>query len=452
MQYGAEMQTRARGATVSAVCALAFLTLANGLCIDVAHAQAASAGEQQRLYEQMVRQPTNYEITFAYVKVATARGDYEAAIGALERLLFYNPDLPAVKYELGTLYYRLRAHDMARRYYREALASRNLDAVTKERIEASLATADQQAQQSRFAGFAQTGVRYQSNASLAPAGGAVRIGGQDFGLSPTQSRKSDGNWFGLAGVSYDYDLPTGVTLETRGLGYLTQQFSLHDLDVGILDGTFGVRIPLSIGSMPGASIKPYVAGGNTWVGGSQYMSSYGAGLSLYLPVTTQFTVEPLAEWRHVNFTIDPTLSSYATGDWYSAGLLTSYLVSDSVKIDARGYFRRGESDTSFQDFNQWAGEAAVSFRFAAPFPWIVTSWAFSPFARMVRTEFDAPNPAIDPVVTRADTQWVAGAVFDTPVNRTFGLSTTVQYDWTDSNISTYRQNNLSILSGPTVRF
>jgi hypothetical protein len=416
-----------------------------------AHAQAG-ADEQDRLYQQMVRQPTNYAITYAFVRVATERGDYEAAIGALERLLFYNPDLPAVKYELGTLYYKLRAHEMARRYYREALASRSLTPELRARIEASLATADHQAQQSRFAGFAQTGLRYQSNASLAPAGGNVRIGGQDFGLAPTQGKQSDGNWFGLAGVSHDYDLPNGVTLETRGLGYLTQQFSLHELNVGILDGTFGARFPLNIAFMPGASVKPYVAGGNTWVGGSQYMSSYGAGVSFNLPVTTQLTVEPIAEWRHVNFTIDPTLSTYGSGDWYTGGLLTSFVASDWVKLDARGYYRRGESGASFQDFDQWIGEAAVTFRFAAPFPWIVYSWAVSPFARMVRTGFDAPNPAIDPVVTRQDTQWVAGVIFDTPITRTFGISTTVQYDWTNSNISTYTQENFSILSGPTVRF
>ncbi|MFX9858938.1 hypothetical protein ABTP71_18635, partial [Acinetobacter baumannii] len=82
--------------SVWAVCALVFFAPAG-----VARAQDAS--EQQNLFQQMVRNPGNHEITFAYVKVATTRGDYEAAIGALERLLFYNPRLTRVKYELGAL-------------------------------------------------------------------------------------------------------------------------------------------------------------------------------------------------------------------------------------------------------------------------------------------------------------------------------------------------------------
>jgi hypothetical protein len=61
-------------------------------------AQDAS-DEQERLHAQMLREPTNYPLTFAYVKVATDRGDYEAAIAALERLLYYNPNLAHVKYD-----------------------------------------------------------------------------------------------------------------------------------------------------------------------------------------------------------------------------------------------------------------------------------------------------------------------------------------------------------------
>ena len=102
-----------------------------------------SASEQQRLYEQMVRRPTDYEATFAFVRVATEHGDYEAAIGALERLLFYNPDQSLVKYELGTLYYRLGSYALAKRYFSRLCGTPDVDAATKARIEASLQTVDQ---------------------------------------------------------------------------------------------------------------------------------------------------------------------------------------------------------------------------------------------------------------------------------------------------------------------
>src|SRR4051794_20017612 len=64
-----------------------------------AWSQDASRSVQDRLWQAVAREPTNYDLTFDLVRVSTQIGDYEAAIGALERLLFYNPDLARVRYE-----------------------------------------------------------------------------------------------------------------------------------------------------------------------------------------------------------------------------------------------------------------------------------------------------------------------------------------------------------------
>lgn len=198
---------------ICSVCTLGFFA-------PVGDALAQEASEQQNLFQQMVRNPSNHDVTFAYVKVATARGDYEAAIGALERLLFYNPKLTRVKYELGALYFRLGSYEMAKRYFKEALASPDIDPITKERVETYLPDTEKQLQPSRFSGFAQTGIRSQSNASFAPGAGVLRLGGQDLALLPTAQKKSDINWFGLVGLSHDYDLQNqrGDILETRAVG------------------------------------------------------------------------------------------------------------------------------------------------------------------------------------------------------------------------------------------
>ncbi len=158
-----------RRLVASLIVASAFLSLQT---VNAAAAQAPS--EQELLFQKMLRNPKDIEVTFAYVKVATERGDYEAAIGALERILFYQPGLARVKYELGSLYFRLGSYEMARRYFREALASPGIDPATRDRIEASLPDAEKQLQQSRLSGFVATGLRYQTNASYAPTSGVVR--------------------------------------------------------------------------------------------------------------------------------------------------------------------------------------------------------------------------------------------------------------------------------------
>ena len=415
----------------------------------------AQGASQEQLFQQIMQQPANHDLTFEYVRVATARGDYEAAIGALERLLFYNPGLTQIKYELGSLYFRLGSFDMARRYFKEALASPNLDPATRNRIEAYLPDTEKQLQQSRLSGFVQTGIRSQSNASFAPSGSLLRLGGADFALLPTAQKKSDINWFGLVGVAHDYDLNNqrGDVLETRFAGYLTAQDRFSQLNVGLFDISVGPRIQLPE-LMAGASIKPYVVGGNTWVGGSNYVSSGGAGLSLRLPFTSLWTVQPEFEWRQNTFSLGNTVnvSTYNSGATYTGAVSSSFQLAQPLRLDSRALVRRGDSAFSFQSFDQWGLEGALTYEFAPPFESITRNWSISPFVKYIATRFDAPNPFIDPLVMRRDNQWSVGTILNTPINTTFGISIAVQYDKVNSNLPNYRLDNFSVIIGPTARF
>ncbi|WP_424627132.1 tetratricopeptide repeat protein [Bradyrhizobium sp. SYSU BS000235] len=438
------------------VCRSGFLAIC-AIVLGAHHsAQAESAQEQDQLFQQMVRNPANHELTFEFVRVATARSDYEAAIGALERLLFYNPRLTRVKYELGALYFRLGSYEMAQRYFREALASPDVDAITKERIETYLPQTEKQLQPSRLSGFVQTGIRSQSNASYAPGSGILRLGGNDLALLPTARQKSDVNWFGLAGVSHDYDLQNqhGDVLETRAVGYLTQQVRLPDLNVGFFDLSFGPRLALAPELLPGATIKPYIAGGNTWLGGSSYFSTIGTGVALQFPVNNRFSFGTDFDWRRADFqngNLTP-VSGFNSGDWFTTGVSGSLLIAQQIKLDMRGLYRRGESAFAFQSFDQWGAEAALTFEFAPPFEMISRNWSVAPFVRRIDTRFDAANPFIDPLTVRRDGTWSVGALFDMPLTKTFGLSTAVQYDRTDSTLPNYRLDNFSVMFGPTARF
>src|SRR4029450_11994416 len=73
--------------------------------------------EQQALFDRTLKEPTNLDVAFRYAEVSTKLNDFEAAIGALERMLFFNASLPRVKLELGVLYFRLGSFEMAKNYF-----------------------------------------------------------------------------------------------------------------------------------------------------------------------------------------------------------------------------------------------------------------------------------------------------------------------------------------------
>src|SRR6266852_2482246 len=79
---------------------------------------------------------------------------------------FYNPKLAATRFQLGVLYYQLGSYDQARGYLQTALQMPDVTPELRQKIEDLLELADKKARPDQISGFAQTGLRYQSNASL----------------------------------------------------------------------------------------------------------------------------------------------------------------------------------------------------------------------------------------------------------------------------------------------
>jgi hypothetical protein len=436
---------------MSACIAAAFTCFA---AISSAQAQQ-SVSQQQILYDQMVRSPTDYGVTTQYVRTAEERGDYEAAIGALERMLYYNPKLGRVKFKLGVLYYRLHSYEMARRYFQEALESPDIDDALRADIESYLSDSEKQMQPSRFSGFAQIGIRSQSNGNLSPNGDFTRFGGANIPLPGTSKGRPDFNTFQLVAFNHDLDLGNqrGDILETRFTGYATQQFRFNDLDIDLFEASIGPRMAISPEFLPGATIKPYIIGGMTAVGGSRYFASAGAGVTTQFPVGPNFNFGPTYEWRRVDFNLTDLVAQpvFNSGDWNTTGMWFSGNLRDGVRYEGRGFYRRGSSELDFQAFKQWGGEAALTFNMALLSP-AFRNLNVSPYVRYLRTDFDAPDAAVDPTTARLDNEWTYGTKFDIAITKTFGLSATIQYDATSSSLPNYRQHDLSILGGPTARF
>ena len=137
------------------------------------------------------------------IPVETKLGDYEAAIGALERMLFYNPNLPRVKLELGVLYFRLHSYEMARSYFNAAIAGRTRRRTCATRSRRS--SADRSNVSAASSLFAQTGLRYQTNANAGPNSPVVQALGQNALLSSQFQRTPDWNAFGLVTAHHFYD-------------------------------------------------------------------------------------------------------------------------------------------------------------------------------------------------------------------------------------------------------
>jgi tetratricopeptide (TPR) repeat protein len=127
------------------------------------------AGNVDPLFEGMLNRPTDINNAIQYATSSAASGDIESAISTYEQLRYYNPKVAATRFQLGVLYYQLGSYDEARGYLETALQMPDITPDLAAQAQALLEIIDKKLQVDQFTGFAQTGLRYQTNASLGPS-------------------------------------------------------------------------------------------------------------------------------------------------------------------------------------------------------------------------------------------------------------------------------------------
>jgi hypothetical protein len=367
----------------------------------------------------------------------------------------FNPGLSRANKELGFLYARLGAYQLAAQHLRKALASGGLDAVQVAQIESHLPDIEKQNEASRWYGRLQVGLRSQSNADFFPSAGLFSVGGIDrFSVSP---RQSDFNAFELAHIAHDLDFQNqrGDKFETRISGYATQQFNLDRYNVGLLSVSAGPRLALAPDLMPGVTVKPYVTGLVSYLGSVNYLNAGGVGFSVFAPIGPMFSVEPGFEWRALSVDsrgLYRSVATLASGDaiqGYVTGVLKP---DDDVRLETRLSFTRGNAGLSSQSFDQIEVQAMLRLDFDPPFDLIGRKWTLAPYGRAFQVAYDSANFLIDPFRARRDVAWTTGLAFEAPITANFGFASSIEFSRNDSNLPNFRSHDLSVTFGPVAKF
>jgi len=439
--------------------------LLGAVCVVFALAPAAQAqdarGEQARLAAHIQRDPTDYESTYRYVTISTELRDYEAAVGALERMLMFNPNLSRAEKELGFLYARLGAYGLSAQHLRAALAAHDLDPVQAAQIEAQLPDIEKRTNPSRLNVRMHFGLRAQSNANYFPANNLFQVGG--IGLASNGARKGDLNAFQLVQAAHDYDFGNqrGDRLETRVTGYATEQFRLPQYSVAMFGGSIGPRFFIPQDFIHGFSVRPYLTGAVSMLGSNNYLNTGGAGVSFRAEFNPDASIDPGFEWR--SLWVDPgrgifgpppnsTLSTLASGDVVTGYLGGTYRLLDDVRLDGRVAYSRANAGFAAQSSDQVDVQAMLRLEVDPPHPMIARRWTIAPYARFTHLAFDRANPLVNPFVARRDAAWIYGMMLDAPVTNTFGFAGNLEFARNDSNIPNFKTQNVSVSFGPTAKF
>jgi hypothetical protein len=422
---------------------------------------AASDPEYQALFQRMYANPRNLDVTFKFAEVAARLGDYEAAIGALERMLFYNPNQPRVKLELGVLYYKMGGYQVAKSYLDQVRKSPGTPPEVLAKVDEFVVAIDKGgasgASGSGFSGFIYAGVRYQTNASAGPGSLIVRSLGQDVMLSNQFGKTPDWNSFVLAGFTSSYNLGSSAALETSFLGYYAKQQRLSQFDLGLAELTVGPRFALPQGPFADASFRVYGIGTVASLADRPYFSGPGVGVSTRFTVGDIARVEPSYEYRSRRFTNSDLypMVSQQSGKLQTVAVAAAGSFLGKLPWASRVAFDRNRTDDMAFDFNSYR---RVSADIGFPIPFTVPASdgphqvVFTPSVGVSRTSYSQPNPTVDPLVTRLDREWHASGALDTQLYANLGVRTLVQYTRTSSSLPNFSTDNFAVSFGPTGRF
>ena len=412
------------------------------------------------LFAAVLRDPSNLDLSFRFAEAATRRGDFEAAIGALERIVFYNPSLARVRLELGVLYFRLGSYEMARSYFESAISGQDTPVEVRSKVAGFLSEIDRRTNVQQFTVYAQAGYRNQTNANAGPTSQLVRAFGQDAILGRDFVNRPDYNAFGLAAVRhvYDFENQRGDVWETNLSGYVSGQHRFTRLNIGLAELQSGPRLALAPDDFPGVSIRPYGLVNAVTLGDQRYLQSSGGGITLTVPLATWLVLEPFMEARSRRFETSSTypIANQQTGTLWASGLFAQGALASAMGADIRWQARvayvRNDA-RSVYDYNSY-GQFAIDIGFPVEFdgPWGSRKWALVPTAGYGRYSYDAANPFIDPGVKRRDNEYRVGALLDVPIFEAGGFAIQLQYSELDSRVRNYDTRNVSVAFGPTIRF
>ena len=433
------------------------LALASG-CLHASQANAATGeplteADLERAFQAVLADPADLAAAFEYARIAAALGDYEGAISSLERMLMFNPDLVQVQVELGVLYFRLGSYEAAQSYLNQALAHDDLPPDAKERIETFQAEIQRQASPNQFAFSFTGGLRYQSNANLAP-GNTILSGGSPTAL-PIEFAETD-DFAVFAGIRmrhhYDFGTADGDFMETNAGAYTSQQFQVDDFDLTYLDVDTGPQIILP--GAGGLSVRPYVKASALFIEEQYYQGVVGGGANLNLPLSPTWSLGLDGFWQYASYTSSADRPTAEDLDGQEIRLAAEIAYhTDGGGIALIGEAASINASANYEAYDELSARVFAWKDLPAPFDIAAQgkSWTITLAAEFLNRSYDAANPLVSPDV-RNDNEYRIDGQLIIPV--TMSASAFVGAGWHDvrSNLPNYTFDNITALGGFNVRF
>jgi hypothetical protein len=408
----------------------------------------------------MLADPDDLDVMFAFARVASQLGRYEPAISTLERMLVYNADLPRVRLELGVLYFRLGANEVAQAYFERVAERNDLPPAVRTRVDSYLAEIREREKRHLFSGSLFVGARYDSNANAGPEDATVQfvIGGDRVVSGTLIEGQADADsslvTTGFLRHAYDLDNRFDETWESTALGHVTRYADMSELDVDFFELTTGPRLAFAPAELTNARIRPFLAGQVIRVDRDVLARGAGGGVEFSMPLDARLFFQSSYEILYQDYRDTRALPSASerTGvEQRVQGQLTLAL-DETFRLVGRLGANHRAADAGWERYREGFGELGALARYSAPSA--ITAWPWTAFVsvRATRTTYGEPDPTVAPGTRREDNEYRFAARNTFRVNETWAVELRLTHTINNSNITNYEFDNTSVTLGGVIRF
>lgn len=436
---------------------LLLAVVAAGPALAQTDAVGGLEARRDALFARTLQDPADLDVAFEYAMVSAQLGDYEAAIAALERMLVFAPNLPRVQLELGALYYRIGATEMARTYF-EAVRGEDVPPEVRDRVDTYIASLDRQDKPLLVEGQFTIGGQFQSNANAAPDGGTVIVNGIPLELNEDARSRADVNAFALVALHFSYDLKNqGDLIEADFVTYNNLYAEENDLNLNLFELTVGPSFSMGRFGYDSSRIGVYSIVGAVALDRSGYSTALGVGTRMQAQLSDRLTLDHRTEWRALNYLNSdayPTVREQ-TGDEFRNVTTLGLAVGPRTYLSVSGQSRFVDARADYKSFVELGGSARAGYLFKGPTGGILADdapWQVSLSGGALWRDYRDPDPFINAAESEDDRVLWAEVGLAVPFEHDISGFLTGQITDQWSNYDTRNYTNAIVTLGITKRF
>jgi len=399
----------------------------------------------QQMYDaaflEMYEDVGNLDKTFRFAELAAQVGDFEGAVGALERMLIIDPDLPQVRMQLGMLYFQMESYPMAYAYLDAVRKHEDVPAEARQQAEELIAQIDALTSAHKFSGTVVAGVRYQTNANTGPPTNQILLFGSVATLDDqyTEQADWDASLTGQFNYAYDFETEPKVTLEVGLSLTASRQDEQTQVDTQLYELQAGPRLELSPQIGYTLDIRPYLLVNDLTLDGAATFSGLGGGISC------SYGESPASTWelgvRYVQRDYSNPEQVGLTGPRTRLSVGKTFGFSERIMGSLTASAFNENADDDWATYWEYGVGGSVYYNFDSPLKITTQPWIGSLVLGLYDKNYAVENPLIDPDIKRKDDTLRASASVTVSLSAGLALVASVGYTEVDSNLLNYLNDN-----------